>query len=73
MVETFSGEGTYRVTLHAGNAVLVEIWRDGVRMVFGTRRYPGPCARCGCETLLYEPSNSTDEVCASCHHVLTGG
>lgn len=66
MAETFSGTGPYTVTFWQGAAVLVEIWRDGARMSFGTRAFPGPCARCGTEILLYEPTNSTMEVCDAC-------
>ena len=66
MAEQFTGEGPYRVTFHRGSAVLVEIWRDGARMVFGTKVYPGPCARCGVGILLYEPDNATMEVCEDC-------
>jgi hypothetical protein len=64
--EQFTGVGPYRVTFHQGHAVLVEVWREGARMVFGTAEFPGPCARCGVEILLYEPENTTLEVCQDC-------
>jgi hypothetical protein len=71
MAETMTGDGSYRVTFWEGSAVLVEIWREGKRMSFGTRDIPGPCARCGTQILLYEPTNSTMEVCDTCALAIT--
>jgi hypothetical protein len=61
-----SGHGRYRVTFHQGRAVLIEIWRDGARMGFGTPAYHGPCARCGVQIPVFVPGNDTMEVCDEC-------
>jgi hypothetical protein len=70
-VEQMTGEGHYRVTFHNGRPVVAEIWRDGVRMVLGRRNHQGTCARCGRVTPVYEPTNTTMEVCDTCEQILT--
>lgn len=65
-----SGTAPYRVTLYQGRVVLVEIWRDGARMTFGTRTFDGTCAHCGREMRVFTPDNDTMEVCDRCDAVL---
>jgi hypothetical protein len=69
-VETFSGEGRYRVSFSQGVAVLVEIWRDGQRMAFGQRSRQGRCARCGTEIPVFLPEDESMEVCDDCDRVI---
>lgn len=68
--EVFTGTGGYRVTLHLGQVVLIEIWRDGVRMSFGKPMFHGPCARCGTTIPIFVPGNDTMEVCDACERAM---
>jgi hypothetical protein len=66
MSDAVTGEGPWRVTLHDGHVMLVEIWHDNRRLIFGRPRFRGPCARCGTEIAIFTPDNDTMEVCDDC-------
>ena len=70
MSDTMTGEGPWRITFHEGHVMLVEIWTEERRILFGVPSYRGPCARCGVEMAIFTPGNDTMEVCDDCETLI---
>lgn len=73
MAETVSGDGPWKVYLHQGRVVLVEVLYEGKIMQIGMHRFDGRCARCGGAIKTCTPENDEMAVCKRCESLILAG